>query len=119
MHAGIMHAGYHGNILVGKKQENCRSLSLLYITMVTCLHNACMQRCNSSLSQVYEKHDLKNVDAFIVTDRENDKNVAIDRVLCESILEADVADIWITDSGASGHIYWEKKCHVIRKIPLH
>ena len=29
LHVGIMHAGYHGNILVGKKQENCRSLSLL------------------------------------------------------------------------------------------
>ena len=28
LHAGIMHAGYHGNILVGKKQENCPSLSL-------------------------------------------------------------------------------------------
>ena len=34
LHAGIMHAAYHGNILVGKKQENCRSLSLLYVTMV-------------------------------------------------------------------------------------
>ena len=34
----------NGNILVEKKQENCRSLSLLYVTMVTC-----MQRCNSSL----------------------------------------------------------------------
>ena len=41
----LLHAGYHGNILVGKKQENCRSLSILYDTMVTC-----MQRCNSSLT---------------------------------------------------------------------
>ena len=30
-----MHAGYHNNILMGKKQENCRSLSLLYVTMAT------------------------------------------------------------------------------------
>ena len=47
LHASIMHTGYHGNILVGKKQENCRSLSLLYVTMVTCMHHACMQRCIS------------------------------------------------------------------------
>ena len=50
MYAGIMHAGYHGNILVGKKQENIRSLSLLYVTMVTCMHNACMERYNSSFT---------------------------------------------------------------------
>ena len=40
--------GVISGILVGKKQENCRSLSLLYVTMVTCMHNACKQRCNSS-----------------------------------------------------------------------
>ena len=61
------------------------------------------------MSQVYEKHDSKNVDAFIVTDRENDKNFAIDRVLCGSILEANVADLWITDSGASGHITFRRE----------
>ena len=44
LHAGIMHADYHGNILVGKKQENCRFLTfLLFVTMETR-----MQRCNSS-----------------------------------------------------------------------
>ena len=43
MQASLNDAGYHGNILVGQKQENCRFLSLLYVTMVTC-----MQRCNSS-----------------------------------------------------------------------
>ena len=42
-----LHAGYHGNILMEKKQENCRSLSLLYVTIVIC-----MQRCNSSLKEV-------------------------------------------------------------------
>ena len=47
LHAGIMHAGYHGNILVGKKQENCRSLCLLHVTIVTC-----MPWCNSSIRLV-------------------------------------------------------------------
>ena len=48
LHAGIMDAGYHGNILLGKKQKNCRSLSLSYVTIVTCMQNARMQSCNSS-----------------------------------------------------------------------
>ena len=51
-----LQAGYHGNILVGQKQENCRSLSLLYVTMVTRIQKACMQRCNSSLSLIINIH---------------------------------------------------------------
>ena len=52
LQAGIMHAGYHGKILVGNKQKNCMSsFSLLYFTMVTCMQNACMQRCNSSFTR--------------------------------------------------------------------
>ena len=40
LQAGIMNAGYHGNILVEKKQENCRSFSLLYVAMGN-LHAFC------------------------------------------------------------------------------
>ena len=39
-----LHAGYHGNILVGKKQERCRSLFLLNVAMVTC-----MQSCKGAI----------------------------------------------------------------------
>ena len=45
-----LHAGYHGDIQERRRPTIFLFLTHYYVTMVTCMHNVCMQRCNSSLT---------------------------------------------------------------------
>lgn len=73
------------------------------------LSRNCRSKKKKSNEQIKGRPNVDNVNAFVVTDGKSREKVPPDEVICESMLNADIDDVWITDSGASRHITFRRE----------
>ena len=66
-----------------------------------------MRNCRSKKKNSDRKKS--DVNTFVATDGESREKVSRNKVMCESILDVDISDVWITDSKASRHITFRRK----------